>query len=354
MVELGSTEASALHREATVVDTHNDLILLVDHHDRRLQRTHFADFWLPELRAGGVDVQVLPVYIDDQFQSEGALRRTLLLIERIHELAAEHPGDVAVCLTGADVDAATQAGKVALVIALEGAHGIGQDVALIRTMDRVGVRVVSMAHWGRTFLADGSGLDDTSRSRLTPEGIEVLGEMERLGIVFDISHLGLGGVEDVLALATRPLLATHSACLGITDIHRNLGDEQIKRIADLDGVISVAAAIPFFIDEKRPTAERVVDHIEHLVAVAGIDHVGIGPDFIDDYYQQVFGGWLPMPGFDGEITKAEIERPSDLPKLTAALLRRGFDHTAIKKILGDNVLRVLRDVMGVPATAGSS
>ncbi len=343
------TESRRLHDDAVVVDTHNDLILLVDHFDRRDQRDHFGTFWLPELRAGGVDVQVLPICIEDQFQSEGALRRTLLLVERIHELANEHSTDVAVCLTGADVDAATSSGRIALVIALEGAHAIGQDPQLVRTMARVGVRVISMAHFGRTFLADGSALDATSRGGLTPEGITALREMEELGIVFDISHLGLVGVEDVLRLATRPFLATHSACLGITDSHRNLGDEQIKGIAELGGVIGIAAAIPFFIDGANPTAERVVDHIEHIVDVAGIDHVGLGPDIIDDYYQNIFGGWVGIPSGSKPYQPAEITRPSDLPKITEVMVQRGYPESDIRKVLGENVMRVLRDVMGKPA-----
>jgi membrane dipeptidase len=342
------TDAAQLHRDATVVDCHNDLILLVDHFDQRQQPKHFEEFWLPELRAGGVDVQVLPICLEEQFQSEGGLRRTLLLVERIHTLAAEYSSEVAVCLTGEDVDAAVAAGKIAFVIALEGAHGIGQDPKLIRTLHRVGVRVVSMAHIGRTFLADGSGFDGTSRSRLTPQGIEVFTEMEELGVVFDISHLGLGGVEHVLELARRPFLATHSACLGITDIHRNLGDDQIKRIAELGGVIGVAAAIPMFIDGQSPTAERVVDHMQHIIGLVGTDHVGLGPDFIDDYYQQVYGGWMLPAGIDAPNTHAEIARPSDLPRITEALLQRGFAEPEIRKVLGENVLRVMRDVMGRP------
>ncbi len=344
------TNARALHHAATVVDTHNDLILLVAHFDLRRQRRHFAEYWLPELRAGGVDVQILPIWVDERFQSEGGLRRTLLLVERIHELAAEHPDDVAVCLTGADVDAATEKGKIALVIALEGAHAIGQDPQLIRTMARVGVRVVSIAHFGRTFLADGSGFDDTSRGRLTPEGVAVVQEMERLGMVFDISHLGLGGVDHVLELASRPVLATHSACRAITDIHRNLADGTIRRIADLGGVVNVAAAVPHFIDPQCPTTDRVVDHIEHLATVAGIDHVGIGPDFVDDYHQTMHGGWL-VRGFTGDVVSAELLRPSHLPKITDALARRGFTEDQITKVLGGNVLRVLREVMGIPMNA---
>jgi membrane dipeptidase len=337
---------STLHADAVVVDCHNDLILLVDHFDQRGDRTHFQDFWLPELRAGGVDVQVLPICLHEpHFQSEGGLRRTLLLVERIHELAAEHSGDLAVCRTGDDIDRAVAVGKIALVIALEGAHGLGQDPALIDSMYRVGVRVVSLAHFGRTFLADGSGLDSTSRSRLTPQGIEVLQRMERLGIVFDVSHLGAGGVEHVLELATKPFLATHSACLGITDVHRNLGDEQIKAIAALGGVIGVAAAIPAFVDPVSCTADRVVDHVERIVDLAGIDHVGLGPDFIDDYYRQVYGGWLAPPELSGASTHAEVARPSDLPKVTHALQARGFGDSDIRKVLGENVLRVLRQVM---------
>lgn len=334
-----------LHHDAIVVDCHNDLILLVDHFDQRQQPEHFEQFWLPELRAGGVNVQVLPICLEEPFQSEGGLRRTLLLVERIHALAAQYSQDVTVCLTGAEIGAAVAAGKIALVIALEGAHGIGQNPTLIRTMHRVGVRVVSMAHFGRTFLADGSGLDATSRSRLTPEGIETFRLMEELGIVFDISHLGLAGVENVLELATKPFLATHSACLGIADSHRNLGDEQIGRIAALGGVVGVAAAIPFFIDAQQPTADRVVDHMEHIIKVAGIDHVGLGPDFIDDYYQQVFGGWITPPGFPTTVPHAEVSRPSDLPKITDALQRRGFSNTDIRKILGENVLRVMTQIM---------
>ena len=342
------TEPRRLHHDATVVDTHNDLILLVDHFDRRDQRDHFGTFWLPELRAGGVDVQVLPVWMDEQFQSEGALRRTLLLVERIHELGAEYSADVVVCLTAEDIDAATSSGRIALVIALEGAHAIGQEPQLVRTMARVGVRVISMAHFGRTFLADGSGLDATSRGRLTPEGVAALREMEELGIVFDISHLGIAGVEDVLHLATRPFLATHSACLGITDSHRNLGDEQIKGIAELGGVVGVAAAIPFFIDGANPTAERVVDHIERIIDVAGIDHVGLGPDIIDDYYQNLFGGWVRIPTGGEPFQPAEISRPSDLPKITEVMVRRGYRESDIRKVLGENVMRVLHDVMGRP------
>lgn len=342
-------DTELLHRDATVVDTHNDLILLVDHFDRRDQPNHFAQFWLPELKAGGVDVQVLPICLEEQFQSEGGLRRTLLLIERIYRLAEEHAEDVAVCLTASEIHAATAEGKIAFVIALEGAHAIGQDPEILLSLARLGVRVLSLAHLNRTFLADGSGLDATSNGRLTPQGVEVFTEMERQGVVFDISHLGLAGVDNVLSLATRPFIASHSACLGLVDIHRNLGDEQLKGIAALGGVIGVAAAIPFFIDAAKPTADRVVDHIAHIAERVGIEHVGIGPDFIDDYYKQVYGGWVLPPDLAGEFNDAEVSRPSDLPKITEAMVRRGFSEADIRKVLGENFMRVFDEVLGIPA-----
>lgn len=343
-----SRDALSLHRDATVVDLHNDLILLVDHFDDRRQPQHFRQYWLPELRAGGVDVQVLPVSVEERFQSEGALRRTLLLIERIHRIVDEHRDEVALCLTGADIDEATSAGKIAFVIAIEGAHALGQDPALAMTLWRVGVRVVSFTHLGRTFLADGGGLDDTANGRLTAHGIEVFHELERLGIVFDLSHLGAAGVDHVLELATRPLFATHSACRAIVDIHRNLTDDQIRRIAEVGGVIGVALAIPAFIDPRDPSAERVVDHIEHIAGLTSFDHVAIGPDFIDDLYQHLYGGWVFPNLLDVEAGPGELARPSDLPKMTEAMVRRGFAASDIRKVLGENALRVLREVMGSP------
>lgn len=322
-----------------VVDLHNDLIMLVDHFDQRDRAGYFGEFWLPQLRAGGVGVQVLPICLEPAFQSEGALRRTLKLVERIHRLAEQYP-EIVVCETGDEIAVARAEGRIALVIALEGAHALGQDVELICTMHRVGVRVASLAHLGRTMLADGSGLDDSARGGLTPEGIHVLAEMERLGIVFDVSHLGIAGVDDVLENATRPLFATHSGCRAVVDVHRNLDDAQLRAIADLGGVIGIAAAIPPFVGPKQPDAARVVDHIEHIASVASIDAVGVGPDFIDDYYQEIYGGWQ-IPGMKATWSPSEIRRPSDLPLLTAEMRRRGHTEADIAKVMGANARRVL-------------
>ncbi len=317
------------------------------------ERQHFAEYWLPEMRANGVNVSFVAICPEDPVQSEIGLRDTLLLVERIYDLAAEQADDVAVCLTGADIDAAKKAGKIALVIALEGVHEIGQNPRLIRTMARVGMRVLSMAYWGRIFLADGRRLDDTpSGSHLTGQAVDVFKEMERLGIVLDVSHLGISGIEDILELATRPFLATHSACRKIVDARGDLGDELTGRIASLGSVICVPAVIPHFADAMSSAAERTVDQIEQTAAVAGIDHVGIGPNFIEDYHPRALGERAPGSGLTGNTDLHEDDPRADaceayLPKIVAALVRRGFSEDDIKKLLGGNIMRVLREVMGI-------
>ncbi|MDQ7904631.1 membrane dipeptidase [Phytohabitans sp. ZYX-F-186] len=166
-----------------------------------------------------------------------------------------------------------------------------------------------------------------------------------------IGALGVAGVDDVLERATRPFLASHSGCRAITDVHRNLSDEQLEGIAERGGVVGVAVAVPQFLDAENPSVERAVDHIEHVMATAGVDRVGIGPDFIEDYFQAAYGGWVPVPGVENSPHHAEIERPADLPKVTAEMVRRGFPEHDIRKILGGNVQRVLHDVMGNPRPA---
>ena len=339
------TDARTLHDEAVVVDCHNDLILLVARKLAVGEPDHFADYWLPELRAGGVNVQVVPIYIDDEYRPEGALRRTLLLIEMVHRLAASHPDDVALCLTGAEIDAAVASRRIALVLALEGMEALGTDLALIETFHRLGVRMMSFTHFGRTAMGDGSAEDDTG-SRLTRAGAAAVAEMERLGIVVDVSHLGIGGTDHVLELATRPVIASHSSVRALADHHRNLRDDVITAIAATGGVVGINL-FPWFIDTKEPTIDRVVDHIAHIRDVAGIDHVGIGPDFIREYYDEFYSKYPDMEA-EGLRLNSRIEGLAysrDLPNLTSALVGRGFAPDDIRKVLGENFLRVFREVM---------
>lgn len=338
-----------LHSRAVVADTHNDLLCAVVTRPVHRWAPYFAERWLPQLRDGGVDLQVLPIYIDDAHRPEGALRQTLRMIECAHRIAEGNAGDVALCRDGTEVDAALASGRIALVLALESAPGVGDDVELLETLYRLGVRMASLAHFGRTPLADGSA-EDATGSRLTAAGVEALALMERLGMVFDISHLGAAGVEHVLTLATRPLIATHSSARALRDHHRNLTDEQLKGVAATGGVVCVNFFAPF-LDESEHTVDRLVDHLEHIAAVAGIGHVGLGPDFVKEVLDDVtprgcedsvgsgagVGALSYLPGLEG---------PRGLPLVTDALVRRGWSESDVLAVLGGNVRALVRAELG--------
>jgi membrane dipeptidase len=342
-------EIQALHRDAVVTDTHNDLLMLVSRKAPAEQAAYFRDAWLPQLKAGGVDIQVLPVFIDDDFRPEGALRQTLRMLEAGHRAAEGNAEAVSICRDGAEIDAALADGKIALVLALEGCEAVGVDVWLLESLARLGIRMASFTHFGRTALADGSA-EDAAGSRLTRAGIDALQLLEELGVLVDVSHLSAGGTDHVLELATRPVVASHSSAHAITAHHRNLTDERLKGIAASGGVVGVNFFFGF-VDPLNPTVERVVDHIEHVASVAGIEHVGLGPDFI----QQVIVELTPpicMTDFEGldMLTCVEgLGGPDGLPLITAELVRRGWPERDIRRVLGENWLRVFRSDLGRPA-----
>ena len=342
-----TVDADRLHGSAVVADTHNDLLMAVVARRPDRWAGYFRENWLPQLRDGGVDVQVLPVYVDDTYRPEGALRQTLRMIEAAHRLAEGNADAVTLCLDGESVDATLASGRIALVLALEGCPAIDADVELLTTMHRLGVRIASLTHFGRTALADGSGEDGTG-GRLTRAGVAAVAEMERLGILFDVSHLGAMGVEHVLELATRPVIATHSSARALRDHHRNLADAQLKDIAAGGGVICVNF-FAGFLDESEHTLDRLVDHVEHVAAVAGIDHVGIGPDFLKEIEDEVWPAWRDdyvIEGIDVRHCIPGLEGPRGLPLVTSALLRRGFAADDVVKVLGGNVVRLLRAELG--------
>jgi membrane dipeptidase len=305
----------------------------------------FRERWLPQLREGGVNIQVLPVFVDDQFRPEGALRRTLRMIECAHALAEGNPEDVRLCRDSDDIDAALAEGRIALLLALESAPGVDADVELFRTLHRLGVRMVSIAHWGRSPLGDGSG-EDATGSRLTSDGVEALRELERLGVVFDISHLGAAGVAHVLELASRPLIASHSAVRALCDHHRNLTDEQIRGVAATGGVVCVNFVPDFLAAEReQQTIDRIVDHIEYVIELVGVEHVGIGPDFLREVAADITPPCCDGGDYTGVALDASLpglDGPAELPALTHAMLKRGLDESTIRAVLGGNVQRLFR------------
>src|SRR4051795_8701413 len=315
--------AARLHASATVVDTHNDLLMLVSRRPPADQASYFRAHWLPQLQAGGVRVQVLPVFIDDDFRPEGALRHTLRMVEAAHRVTTEAADVATLCRTGAEIDATLAAGRIALVLALEGCEAIGTDVALLRTFARLGVRMVSFTHFGRTALADGSA-EDSAGSRLTAAGVAAVRLLEELCVLIDVSHLSAAGTDHVLSLATRPVVASHSSAYALCEHHRNLTDDRLKGIAATGGVVGVNFFYGF-IDRDSPTVGRLVDHIEHIAGVAGIDHVGLGPDFVKEVFEQLTppAVSLDFDGLDGRRVIAGLDGPAGVPLLPEELLPPG-------------------------------
>lgn len=337
------TDAARLHREAVVADAHNDLLMAVAARPPEQWAEHFRARWLPQLRDGGVNLQILPVFPGRGAEPESALRRTLRMIEAAHRIAEGNADAVALCRDGAEIDGALAGGRIALVLALEGCAALGSDIELFSTMHRLGVRVASLTHLGRTALADGSG-EDAAGSGLTRAGIAAVAEMERLGILLDISHLGASGVEHVLALSGGPVIATHSSARALREHHRNLTDAHLRGVAEGGGVVCVNF-FAAFLHAREHTIDKIVQHVEHIAGVIGIDHVGLGPDFLQEVTDELSPPWsrgVIVEGIDPSARVPGLAGPAGLPLVTQALLRGGFSEQDTAKVLGGNVHALLR------------
>ena len=307
-----------------MADCHNDLLLGVLHQQERGIADPFGDFWLPQLREGGIVLQVLPVYVEEQFVGEGALRRTLLLLETAWQIADNFKDDVAICTKGGDISAAIEAKKIALVLALEGAEGLGRDVELVDVFFRMGVRMISLAWNRRTMFADGVGEKDTG-GKLTNLGVAAIAEMERLGITLDVSHLSENGFWHLADVAKRPFIASHSSCYQLQSHPRNLHDKQILAVVKSGGFVAQNAFGAFLSD--APTVNSYIDHVKHAADLVGSEHVALGLDFMRDLSVQVdpiLGGALvdldTLPWVTG------LDRPADLADLGPLLIERlGLD-----------------------------
>lgn len=330
-----------LHERMLVGDAHNDLLALVALRAPGRWAGYFRDRWYPQLVAGGVNLQVLPVMIDREFRPEGAWRRTLRMIEAAHRIAEENSDVVMLCGSGAEIDTAVDANRIALVLALEGCAQVDEDVELLQTLSRLGVRMVSLTHFGRTALADGSAEEDTG-SRLSRAGVEAVTLLDQLGVLVDVSHLNPAGVAHVLELTTRPVIASHSAAFALRGHHRNLTDDQLRAVAATGGVVCLNLYAGYLTDGE-PTIDHVVDHILHIAGIVGEDHVGIGSDFVAELFAETVPAWhrpLVIEGTDGERLVPGLSGPAGLPLITAAMLRRGVSALLIEKTMGGNLRRL--------------
>jgi membrane dipeptidase len=235
------------------------------------------------------------------------------------------------------------------VLSLEGCEHIGTNLELFDAFFRLGVRLASFTHFGRTMLADGSA-EDATGSRLTSHGVGAVEAMQRMGMIVDVSHLSMGGTEHVLEITTRPIIASHSNARALRDHHRNLSDDALKAIASTGGVVGVNFFWAFLADQG-PKLSHIADHVERIAEVAGIDHVGLGPDFVKEYFETLWPGEETYMGLDVRLVPEGTAGSSrDLPLVTDALLERGFSEDDVEKVLGGNFMRLFRGELGVPAS----
>jgi membrane dipeptidase len=377
---LGPTQADAnlvararqLHREVPLIDGHNDYPWAVRENVPTLdlaaldirgpQSKTMTD--IPRLRAGGVGGQFWSVYVPATLQGQTAVRTTLEQIDIVHRMVARYPDTFEMAGTAADLERIFEAGRIGSMAGVEGGHSIDNSLGVLRIMYGAGARYMTLTHGSNIAWAD-SATDDPKLGGLSHFGEAVVREMNRLGMLVDLSHTSPETMDDALRVTRAPVIFSHSSARAICDHPRNVPDEVLRRLPANGGVVMVTF-VPSFIapeagrqypktrdalrrlrqqyandpeglqraidalmkstPEPKATLSMVADHIDHIREVAGIDHIGIGSDF---------DGITAVP--------QGLEDVSTYPALTAELLRRGYADEDVKKILGLNVLRVMRD-----------
>ncbi len=365
-----SAHARRIHASLVGVDSHIDTLQRVLNENvdvSRRQPSGHVD--LPRLKEAGMVAPFFALWVPTFYKDSEAVRRTLQLRDAMQSLLDAHPDQIELATSAADVQRIARAGKIAAVLTLEGGHQIADDLAVLRVYHRLGIRSMTLTHFRNNHWADAS-TDRPQHNGLTDFGRQVVREMNRLGMIVDVSHASDKTFYDTLETTTKPVIASHSSCRALSDVPRNMSDEMIRALARNGGVISInfgagflnpedaealrrrigeaVAAEPALsgraldefaaseyareYDQMKPasaTLEDALAHIDHAVKVGGIDHVGIGSDW---------DGINSVP--------AGLEDVSKMPALTAALFRRGYSEGDVRKILGGNLLRVLREVTG--------
>jgi len=363
--------AKKLHFSSIVLDTHDDTTQrffekggfnLADRHtDGHID--------IPRMREGGMNAIFFSIWIDGKIMGPQAVEKALDQIDAVHENVKKNSKDMVFCRTAEEVREAHKQGKIAALMGVEGGHMIGNDIHVLRVFGDLGVRYMTLSHFYNTEWSD-SSTDKPAHNGLTDFGKDVVREMNRQGIMVDISHVSDKTFYDALEISKAPLIASHSSCRALCNHPRDMSDDMIKALAAKGGVIQinyersfidqaykdasdklsggVVAALEKITKEcagdetcvsqkqkelqaqmeasgalPRVSWERIIDHIDHAVKLVGADHVGLGSDF------------------DGATMPDGMEDCSKLPKITEALMRKGYKDDDIRKILGGNLLRVM-------------
>jgi membrane dipeptidase len=375
-----SKKALEIQNSAIVVDTHADTPQRFLDENYDIGSTDPEDHGhisLDKAKAGNLGAEFFSIWVEPETNQGHFARHTLDLIDSVYEQAARHPDRMMMAFSVADIERAHREHKLAALLGIEGGHSIENDIHLLRDFYRLGVRYMTLSWSNTNEWADSSG--DISNPKvehhngLTDGGKQIVLEMNRLGMLVDISHVADKTFYDAIATTKAPVIASHSSARALTNHPRNMTDDMLRAVAKNGGVVQVNfynafidenyrraaeaqakerdAAVKAYDDQQkaagktvtyldndrierewaakipRPPLSSLIDHIDHVAKVAGIDHVGLGSDF---------------DGVSG-ATPGGIDSAADLPKITQALLDRGYHAEEIRKILGGNLLRVFAD-----------
>lgn len=368
-----SPRAKEVHDRAIVVDTHDDTTqrLLTDKTFDIAKRNPNGNIDIPRMREGGLDALFFSIWVPSDVTGPIAVKKAMDLIDSVHEAVRLHPADLVLATTAAEVRKAAGDRKIAALMGMEGGHMIDDDLRLLRLYHALGVRYMTLTHFKNNNWAD-SSTDKPAHNGLTAFGKDVVREMNRLGMMVDISHVADKTFYDVLELTKAPVIASHSSCRAIDKHPRNMTDEMLRALAKNGGVVMINYEVSFLSEENRLASEKsggvvaaldemskkcggdeacstlesarvtraamemgdlpkvswekIVEHLDHAIKVAGVDHVGLGSDF------------------DGATMPFGMEDASKLPKLTDALLKLGYSEADVEKVLGGNILRVMEQV----------
>jgi membrane dipeptidase len=325
------------------IDGHFDLLMDVQIQRERGRTKVIENDYYGRFVQGGVNAIIAAVFVDSSYLPEMGLRKALSQISALYEEVRESPDKLMICYNGEDMEIAKQTGKIGFLLSLEGAEPLGTDLSLLRVFYELGVRNLGLVWSRRNAVADGSFFSLVREGRkggITSFGVKVIEEAEKLGITIDVSHLNDEGFWDVMEISTKPIIASHSNARSLCSTMRNLTDEQMKAIASKNGVIGInAASMLVGDDDSSSHINQLLDHADHLVKVAGINHVAIGLDLCDDFMKYVSPddiASMPRKPFD------VIQGHQSLPLFFEGLIKRGYTEDMMKLIVGENLLRIFK------------
>jgi len=341
-----------LHRSFTVVDGHSDLVADILRRRQRGEKAVLLHCYAQELRNAGIRVLMMSTGGDAPVQNIGSddpMWCTLKRVLAIQQEADESAAAVALCRSVADVEAAIEADKIALLMMIEGGRPLRDDLDAVKFYYLIGIRSIQLTWNARNLLGDGCA-ESATGGKLTRFGKAVVQEMNSLGMLIDLSHSSESTFYSVAETSTSPFIVSHANARALCNHVRNLTDDQIKLLAQKGGLMGTCF-FPRFIDPERPSLERLLDHVDHIAGLVGTDYIAIGADLI--YYAlDIFEAELTGGRGAGIYGGSTFDIPDDLkdlrsfPLFSRGLLHRGYSHDDVDKIMGRNLLRVYKQVIG--------